>query len=123
MKEDVNFMGIVVKNNLAERIYKISQELNIPRTTVESVVKAYIEDMVESAEKGEDIIVPRVFSIRMMISPKEDRVIPCGRISNVLKERLRNVHIADLPLKDRSILEQVRGDEIDAGEEIEENEG
>lgn len=105
-------MSIVVKNSLAERIYKISQELNIPRVTVERVVKAYLDDMVVSAEKGEDIIVPGVFSVRMMIDSEDNHVIPSGRVSNVLKERLKNVHIEGSSLNNEDTMNQV-GEEIE----------
>ena len=40
-------MGIKIKRKLGQRILKISEELNIPRITVERVIRAYLDDLVE----------------------------------------------------------------------------
>lgn len=94
-------MGVVVKNSLAKRIYKLSQELHIPYVTVERVIKGYLEDITTSANNGEDIIVPGVFSIRMMYNEHEGHVVPVSRVSKVLREQLKNVK--ELPIDEERL--------------------
>ena len=59
-------MGIKIKRKLGQRILKISEELNIPRITVERVIRAYLDDLVESAKDGETIVIDNIMSIKLV---------------------------------------------------------
>ena len=58
-------MGIKVKRKLGERIVQISEELNIPRITVERVVRAYLDSLVESAQEGETIVIDNIIILSL----------------------------------------------------------
>lgn len=80
-------MGIKVKRTLSKRITDISEELNIPKVTVESVVRAYLEGLIESGEKGENIVIDNIMSIKIINDSNGSTTIR-GRVSPALKSRL-----------------------------------
>lgn len=80
-------MGIKIKRTLGTRITNISNELNIPKVTVESVVRAYLEGLIESAEQGETIVIDNIMSIKVINSVNGCTTIR-GRVSPALKSRL-----------------------------------
>lgn len=80
-------MGIKIKRKLGERIVKISDELNIPRITVERVIRAYLDDLVDSAKDGETIVIDNIMSIKLVECENGDIKLR-GRVSPSLKNKL-----------------------------------
>ena len=80
-------MGIKIKRKLGERIVKISDELNIPRITVERVIRAYLDDLVDSAKDGETIVIDNIMSIKLVENDNGDIKLR-GRVSPSLKNKL-----------------------------------
>ena len=81
-------MGIKIKRKLGERVVKISDELNIPRITVESVIRAYLDDLVDSAKKGETIVIDNIMSIKLVENKETGEIRLRGRVSPALKNKL-----------------------------------
>ena len=81
-------MGIKVKKKLGERVVKISNQLNIPRVTVESVIRAYLDDLVESAKNGETIVIDNIMSIKLVENENTGDIRLRGRVSPALKNKL-----------------------------------
>lgn len=79
-------MGIKVKRSLGERVTKISEELNIPKITVESVLREYLEGLINSAENGETVVIDNIMSIRV-IENETGRILR-GRVSPSLKSKV-----------------------------------
>ena len=88
-------MGIKIKRKLGERIVKISEELNIPRITVERVVRAYLDGLVESAQDGETIVIDNIMSIKLVEDRDTGNVRLRGRGSPSLKNKLYNKPMND----------------------------
>ena len=80
-------MGIKIKRKLGERIVKISDKLNIPRITVERVIRAYLDDLVDSAKEGETIVIDNIMSIKLVETENGDVKLR-GRVSPSLKSKL-----------------------------------
>ncbi len=55
-----------LKQLLGERVVSISKNLNIPRTTVESVIQEYLKSLEISATKGEKIVIDNIMYIMSM---------------------------------------------------------
>ena len=81
-------MGIKIKRKLGQRILKISEELNIPRITVERVIRAYLDDLVESAKDGETIVIDNIMSIKLVENKETGDIRLRGRVSPALKSQL-----------------------------------
>lgn len=81
-------MGIKIKRKLGERIVSISEELNIPRITVERVIRAYLDGLVESAREGETIVIDNIMSIKLVENEETGDVKLRGRVSPSLKNKL-----------------------------------
>ena len=81
-------MGIKIKRKLGQRILKISEELNIPRITVERVIRAYLDDLVESAKNGETIVIKNIMSIKLVENKETGDIRLRGRVSPALKSKL-----------------------------------
>lgn len=81
-------MGIKVKRKLGQRIVQISEELNIPRVTVESVIRSYLDSLVESAQNGETIVIDNIMSIKLVEDDDTGNVRLRGRVSPSLKNKL-----------------------------------
>lgn len=81
-------MGIKIKRKLGERIVKISTNLNIPRITVERVIRAYLDDLVESAKAGETIVIDNIMSIKLIKNENTGEVKLRGRVSPALKNKI-----------------------------------
>ena len=88
-------MGIKIKRKLGERIVSISEELNIPRITVERVVRAYLDGLVESAQDGETIVIDNIMSIKLVEDRDTGNVRLRGRVSPSLKNKLYNKPMND----------------------------
>lgn len=81
-------MGIKIKRKLGERIVKISDELNIPRITVERVIRSYLDGLVESAKEGETIVIDNIMSIKLVENAETGDIKLRGRVSPSLKNKL-----------------------------------
>ena len=81
-------MGIKIKRKLGQRILKISEELNIPRITVERVIRAYLDDLVESAKDGETIVIDNIMSIKLVENKETGDIRLRCRVSPALKSKL-----------------------------------
>ena len=81
-------MGIKIKRKLGERILNISEELNIPRITVERVIRAYLDGLVESAKDGETIVIDNIMSIKLVENEETGDIKLRGRVSPSLKNKL-----------------------------------
>ena len=82
-------MGIKVKRTLNERVTKISEELSIPKITVESVIREYLDGLIDSAQKGETLIIDNIMSIKVI--ENEDGRIVRGRVSPSLKSKVNKI--------------------------------
>lgn len=80
-------MSIKFKRKLGERIVKISDELNIPRITVERVIRAYLDGLVDSAKEGETIVIDNIMSIKL-VENEAGEIRLRGRVSPALKSKL-----------------------------------
>lgn len=81
-------MGIKIKRKLGERIVNISEDLNIPRITVERVIRAYLDGIVESAKDGETIVIDNIMSIKIVENSETGDIKLRGRVSPSLKNKL-----------------------------------
>ena len=81
-------MGIKIKRKLGQRILKISEELNIPRITDERDIRAYLDDLVESAKDGETIVIDNIMSIKLVENKETGDIRLRGRVSPALKSKL-----------------------------------
>lgn len=81
-------MSIKIKRKLGERIVKISDELNIPRITVERVIRSYLDSLVDSAKEGETIVIDNIMSIKLVENKETGEVRLRGRVSPALKSKL-----------------------------------
>lgn len=86
-KGEIN-VGIKVKRKLGQRIVQISEELNIPRVTVESVIRSYLDSLVESAQNGETIVIDNIMSIKLVEDSETGNIRLRGRVSPSLKNKL-----------------------------------
>lgn len=80
--------SIKIKRKLGERILNISEDLNIPRITVERVIRAYLDSLVDSAYDGETIVIDNIMSIKIVKNPNNGEVRLRGRVSPSLKNKL-----------------------------------
>lgn len=87
--------SIKIKRKLGERILNISEDLNIPRITVERVIRAYLDSLVDSAYDGETIVIDNIMSIKIVKNPNNGEVRLRGRVSPSLKNKLY-VKVKDL---------------------------
>ena len=79
-------MGIKVKRTLGERVDKIAKDLNLPKITVESVLRRYLEGLIESSQNGETIVIDNIMSIKVVEDDKGIRLR--GRVSPSLKSKV-----------------------------------
>ena len=84
-------MGIRRKRNLGNRAYKISKKLNIPRVTVEMVIREYLDSLTDSALNGENIVINNIMSIKLLKDGDNGGIVARGRVSPVLKNKLQEV--------------------------------
>lgn len=87
-RERFCFMSIKVKKKLGERVVQISDELNIPRITVERVIRSYLDSLVESAKNGETIIIDNIMSIKLVENEYTGNITLRGRVSPALKNKI-----------------------------------
>lgn len=80
-------MSIKVKRTLGMRVVDISDKLNVPRVTVEQVLRAYLDSLVDSAQAGENIVIDNIMSIKLQ-QGKDGDVTLRGRVSPALKSKL-----------------------------------
>ncbi len=81
-------MGKVIKSKLGHRIKSISEELNLPKATVERVIRAYLEGLEKSAMMGETIVIDNIMSIKPVINERDASVRLRGRVSPALKSKI-----------------------------------
>lgn len=84
-------MGVHIKRNLAERSRKIALEKGIPIVTVETIIKAYLEDLVTSAVNGERIVIDGITSISIIKDGETGEYYSRGRVSPALKSKLQRL--------------------------------
>lgn len=81
-------MSVKVKRKLGERVLKLSNKLGLPRTTVEQVIKGYLEDLMVSAQNGEDIVIDGIMSIKLLRNSETGNITARGRVSPAFKSRV-----------------------------------
>ncbi|MNL91311.1 hypothetical protein D3C81_10430 [compost metagenome] len=79
---------IVVKKSLGQRINTISHKTNIPKITVERVIKEYLESLKASIEAGEDIVLDGVVSMKSYVDEETEEIIIRSRASAALKGKI-----------------------------------
>ncbi len=84
-------MGLRVKRNLGNRVFLIAEKLNIPRVTVERVIKEYLNSLVESGLNGENIVIDNIMSIKLLKDVSSGDILVRGRVSPAFKEKLSDV--------------------------------
>lgn len=100
-------MGIEVKNLLGQRVAAISNELKIPKVTVETVIRGYLNSLTNSVLKGEDIVIDNIVSVKVLVDTDNNELVGRCRLSNSLKSKLEKVEV----IRKDSILDE----EIDLG--------
>lgn len=108
-------MSVRLRQTTAQRVYKIAQRYNIPQTTVETIIKAYHNELRESVERGEEILFEGIFRINM--HQGYNSVTARGSVSSALREKLKSVQtLPVLPRGRDGMNEEDEISEIDAGE-------
>ena len=79
--------SIKVKQNLGSRVSDISDKLNIPKNTVESVIREYLGGLIESAEKGETLVIDNIVSIKVI--DEDGNKTLRSRVSPSLKNKIK----------------------------------
>ncbi|MCC0665417.1 hypothetical protein [Clostridioides sp. ZZV15-6597] len=82
-------MGYKAKRNLNKAINAISEELNISEVVVQEVLLAYIRYIHTSIEKGKNILLDTVFSIKQY-KTEEGNIILRGRVSEYIKDKVKD---------------------------------
>jgi hypothetical protein len=110
-------MSVYLRQTTAQRVYKIAKQLNIPQTTVESIIKAYHNDLKESVGRGEEILFEGIFRINMYQG--YDNVVARGSVSSALREKLRGVKtLPILPRLRDGDLNEVDTEEAGASDDV-----
>ncbi len=81
-------MGKVIKSKLGHRIAVISEDLKLPKATVERVIRAYLEGLETSALNGEVIVIDNIMSIKPVINERDGSVRLRGRVSPAIKNKI-----------------------------------
>ncbi len=89
-------MGIEIKNLLGQRVNKISKDLGIPKVTVETVIKNYLQSLRDSVLNGEDVVIDNIASIKVLYDSDNNKLVTRCRVSNSLKNNLDHVDISKL---------------------------
>lgn len=84
-------MGVVIKRNTGERARKIAYKRGIPIGTVETIIKDYLADLIESLENKERINLDGITSITVVKEVETGEYVPRGRVSPALKSRLQKL--------------------------------
>lgn len=82
-------MGVTVKSSLGERARRIAYKRGIPIVTAETVIKDFLESLIESAENHERIVLDGLTSITIVKDLDTGEYTPRGRVSPALKSRLQ----------------------------------
>ena len=93
-------MGIELRQTSGEMAYKIAKSLNLPWVTVDTVIKAYVQELKESALTGHDVVINGLFRINMYKT--EDGLVARGAVSASLRDKLKGV-------KELGIIDRGRG--------------
>lgn len=86
-------MGIEVKNLLGQRVATISEELKIPKVTVETVIRGYLNSLTNSVLNGEDIVIDNIVSVKVLVDTDNNELVGRCRLSNSLKSKLEKVEV------------------------------
>ena len=86
-------MGIEVKNLLGQRVTAISEELKIPKVTVETVIRGYLNSLTNSVLNGEDIVIDNIVSVKVLVDTDSNELVGRCRLSNSLKSKLEKVEV------------------------------
>lgn len=87
-------MGFKIKRTLGARINKISDELNVPKMTVERILRLYLSDLEESVLNGENIVVDNIMSIKQ-VKESNGEITLRGRVSPALKSKVSKIEILE----------------------------
>lgn len=79
-------MGVKVKRHLGERVSDIAEELNLPKVTVERVIREYLKSIEDSVMRGETAVIDSITSIK--VKETEEGLSIRGRVSPVLKRKV-----------------------------------
>lgn len=85
-------MGIIVKRTLSTRVKAIADHRRLPVVTVETIIKDYIKSLIESAERGERVVIDGLTSITIYRDIETGEYTPRGRVSPTLKARLQHLN-------------------------------
>lgn len=86
-------MGVVIKQSLGRRARKIALKRALPFVTVETIIKDLLADWVESAKKGERIVIDGLTSITIVKDLDSGEYLARGRVSPALKSHLNEVDV------------------------------
>lgn len=82
-------MGVVIKRDNGERIRNLAYKHGIPINTVETIVKGFLADLIESAERNERIVLDNLTSITVVKDLETGEYFTRGRVSPALQSRLK----------------------------------
>ena len=75
------------KKPFGVQVSEIADELNIPRATVDRVLRKYIENMVSEVQQGNPVAVEGLFSIRCSYAA-DNSLILRGAVSQTLRSNI-----------------------------------
>lgn len=81
-------MGVVIKRTLGDRCRMIASRRHIPRHTVETIIKDYLDSLLDDADDQGRIVLDGIVSISFVRNVDTGDFSPRGRVSSALSERL-----------------------------------
>lgn len=67
-------------------VAEIAQELNIPKATVEAVLRSRIKHQIEELKRGNNITVENLFTIKVLTDSVTGERVLRGSVSQTLKQ-------------------------------------
>lgn len=90
----------LVKRSLSSRVRSIAYKQGIPQVTVETVIRDYLESLVELAKQGKTIEINGVAKIKVEKDETGDYVVR-GRVAPALKSRLESISAGEYFVRGR----------------------
>ena len=67
-------------------VAEIAQELNIPKATVEAVLRSRIKHQIEELKRGKNVTVENLFTIKVLTDSVTGERVLRGSVSQTLKQ-------------------------------------
>jgi nucleoid DNA-binding protein len=90
-------MGVVMKQNLGDRVKRIAKRRSIPENTVETIIKDYLTDMRDDLANGEPVVIPGLTSLSVVHNLANGDFAPQSRTSEALKQLVKETMASKNP--------------------------